>query len=106
MISNSGVEAQLAKLLNKDASVVHENANKDSNVFNTQRDLTAGIAAKAMGLKMLPEQVAAAHQRGDLHFHDLDYSPYAPMTNCCLVDFQYMFEHGFQIGNAEVEQPK
>ena len=34
------------QLLNKDQSVVNENANKDSDVFNTQRDLTAGIVGK------------------------------------------------------------
>ncbi|MDF2848668.1 MAG: nrdD, partial [Oerskovia sp.] len=29
-------------LISKDSAVVNENANKDSDVFNTQRDLTAG----------------------------------------------------------------
>lgn len=100
------IEGQLRKLMEQDAALVYENANKDSKVFNTQRDLTAGVAAKVIGLKMLPAHVARAHQSGDIHFHDLDYSPYAPMTNCCLVDFPYMFQHGFTIGNAEVEPPK
>ncbi|VTS46901.1 anaerobic ribonucleoside triphosphate reductase [Streptococcus porcinus] len=94
------------KLLQKDQSVVNENANKDSDVFNTQRDLTAGIVGKSIGLKMLPPHVANAHQKGDIHYHDLDYSPYTPMTNCCLIDFQGMLAKGFKIGNAEVESPK
>ncbi len=94
------------KLLNKDQTVVNENANKDSEVFNTQRDLTAGIVGKSIGLKMLPSHVANAHQKGDIHFHDLDYSPYTPMTNCCLIDFKGMLANGFKIGNAEVESPK
>ena len=94
------------KLLNKDQTVVNENANKDSEVFNTQRDLTAGIVGKSIGLKMLPAHVANAHQKGDIHYHDLDYSPYTPMTNCCLIDFKGMLANGFKIGNAEVESPK
>ena len=94
------------KLLNKDQTVVNENANKDSDVFNTQRDLTAGIVGKSIGLKMLPPHVANAHQKGDIHYHDLDYSPYTPMTNCCLIDFEGMLKNGFKIGNAEVESPK
>lgn len=94
------------KLINKDQAVVNENANKDSDVFNTQRDLTAGIVGKSIGLKMLPEHVANAHLKGDIHFHDLDYSPYTPMTNCCLIDFKGMLHSGFKIGNAEVESPK
>lgn len=94
------------KLVNKDQAVVHENANKDSDLYNTQRDLTAGIVGKSIGLKLLPSHVANAHQKGDIHFHDLDYSPYTPMTNCCLIDFKGMLSRGFKIGNAEVESPK
>lgn len=96
----------IGKLLNKDQTVVNENANKDSDVFNTQRDLTAGIVGKSIGLKMLPLHVANAHQKGDIHYHDLDYHPYTPMTNCCLIDFKGMLNNGFKIGNAEVESPK
>lgn len=51
------------KLVNKDQAVVHENANKDSDLYNTQRDLTAGIVGKSVGLKMLPPHVANAHQK-------------------------------------------
>ncbi|OFI46992.1 anaerobic ribonucleoside-triphosphate reductase [Floricoccus penangensis] len=94
------------KLINKDQTVVNENANKDSDVFNTQRDLTAGIVGKSIGLKMLPPHVANAHQKGDIHYHDLDYHPYTPMTNCCLIDFKGMLAKGFKIGNAEVVSPK
>ena len=96
----------ISKLVNKDQAVVHENANKDSDLYNTQRDLTAGIVGKSVGLKMLLPHVANAHQKGDIHFHDLDYSPYTPMTNCCLIDFKSMLANGFKIGNAEVESPK
>ncbi len=96
----------IGKLINKDQTVVNENANKDSDVFNTQRDLTAGIVGKSIGLKMLPAHVANAHQKGDIHYHDLDYHPYTPMTNCCLIDFKGMLNKGFKIGNADVEPPK
>ncbi|WP_227589854.1 anaerobic ribonucleoside-triphosphate reductase [Demequina pelophila] len=96
----------IGKLLGKDSSVVNENANKDADVFNTQRDLTAGIVGKSIGLKLLPPHVANAHQKGDIHYHDLDYHPYSPMTNCCLIDFKSMLSAGFRIGNAQVEPPK
>lgn len=100
------INVAIDKLINKDQTVVNENANKDSDVFNTQRDLTAGIVGKSIGLKMLPPHVANAHQKGDIHYHDLDYHPYTPMTNCCLIDFQGMLNNGFKIGNADVEPPK
>ncbi|MCD5065700.1 anaerobic ribonucleoside-triphosphate reductase [Enterococcus faecalis] len=100
------INVSIGKLINKDQTVVNENANKDSDVFNTQRDLTAGIVGKSIGLKVLPSHVANAHQKGDIHYHDLDYHPYTPMTNCCLIDFKGMLNNGFKIGNADVESPK
>ncbi|EOT41855.1 anaerobic ribonucleoside-triphosphate reductase [Enterococcus columbae] len=103
---STDINFTIGKLINKDQTVVNENANKDSDVFNTQRDLTAGIVGKSIGLKMLPPHVANAHQKGDIHYHDLDYHPYAPMTNCCLIDFKGMLNDGFKIGNADVESPK
>lgn len=100
------VVRSVSRVKDKDASVVNENANKDSERFNVERDLTAGSVAKTFGLKILPKKVANAHIKGDIHFHDLDYMPYAPMTNCCLIDFEGMLKNGFEIGNAEVESPK
>ncbi|WP_105144087.1 anaerobic ribonucleoside-triphosphate reductase [Streptococcus suis] len=100
------INFEIHKLLSKDQALVNENANKDADVFNTQRDLTAGIVGKSIGLKLLPAHVANAHQKGDIHYHDLDYSPYTPMTNCCLIDFKGMLARGFKIGNADVESPK
>ena len=100
------LEDEIQRLTNQDESIIHENANKDANVFNTRRDLTAGTVAKYIGLNMLPQHVKEAHIRGDIHFHDLDYHPYMPMTNCCLIDIEHMLKNGFKIGNAVVESPK
>lgn len=100
------INFSIHKLLEKEHTVVNENANKDSDVFNTQRDLTAGIVGKSIGLKLLPTHVANAHQKGDIHYHDMDYHPYSPMTNCCLIDFKSMLNEGFKIGNADVKPPK
>ena len=102
----TNINYRIKDLMTEESTVVNENANKDSKVFNTQRDLTAGIVAKSIGLKMLPPHVANAHQKGQIHVHDLDYNPYTPMSNCSLIDFKGMFENGFKIGNAEVEPPK
>ncbi|MCS6109283.1 anaerobic ribonucleoside-triphosphate reductase, partial [Clostridium botulinum] len=102
----TNVQLNIERLFNRNEDVVHENANKDSNIFNTQRDLEAGVASRAMGLKMLPEIVAKAHLRGDIHWHDLDYSPVTPETNCCLIDFDEMLSNGFKIGNAWVASPR
>ena len=96
---------RLERLVHKDPTIVNENANKDSDVFSTQRDLTAGTVGKTVGFTMMPEHIAKAHLRGDIHWHDLDYTPLSPMSNCCLIDFKEMLTNGFKIGNAYMESP-
>ena len=87
--------------------LLNENANKDSKVIPTQRDLLAGIVAKHYAKQyMLPRDVVQAHERGELHFHDLDYSPVFPMFNCMLIDLEGMLTNGFKMGNAEIESPR
>ena len=99
-------KTRLDRLVHKDPTIVNENANKDSDVFSTQRDLTAGTVGKTVGLTMMPQHIAKAHLRGDIHWHDLDYTPLSPMSNCCLIDFKELLNNGFKIGNASMETPK
>ena len=88
-------------------SLLNENANKDSKVIPTQRDLLAGIIARHYAKQyILPRDVVRAHERGDIHYHDLDYSPFFPMFNCMLIDLDGMLTKGFKMGNAEIETPK
>ncbi|WP_445375781.1 anaerobic ribonucleoside-triphosphate reductase [Photorhabdus tasmaniensis] len=88
-------------------SLLNENANKNSKVIPTQRDLLAGIVAKHYAKQhMLPRDVVLAHERGEIHYHDLDYSPFFPMFNCMLIDLKGMLTNGFKMGNAEIEPPK
>ncbi len=100
------VNEAVNRLLNRDESIVRENANKDSNVYATQRDLLAGTISRASAMRMLPKDVANAHLKGDIHFHDADYSPFTAETNCCLVDFRTMLKNGFTLGNAPMSSPK
>ena len=87
--------------------LLNENANKDSKVIPTQRDLLAGIVAKHYAKHyILPRDVVEAHEKGEIHYHDLDYAPFFPMFNCMLVDLEGMLTHGFKMGNAEIEPPK
>ncbi|WP_018607835.1 anaerobic ribonucleoside-triphosphate reductase [Uliginosibacterium gangwonense] len=106
-VRGSVLHAQLMGLVDKtDEDAITENANKDANVFPVMRDLMAGIVSKQFAGNFLPKDLMQAHNDGDLHFHDLDYSPFLPFTNCCLVDLKGMLEHGFHLGNAGIESPK
>ncbi|MDY4593550.1 MAG: anaerobic ribonucleoside-triphosphate reductase [[Pasteurella] aerogenes] len=87
--------------------LLNENANKDAKVIPTQRDLLAGIVAKHYAKHhILPRDVVDAHEKGEIHYHDLDYAPFFPMFNCMLVDLKGMLTQGFKMGNAEIEPPK
>lgn len=103
--SEMDLVSRINRLVNGDKELNNENANKDSKTFSTKRDLMAGQVAKVEGLKLLPKKVREAHLRGDIHYHDLDYSPFLEYTNCCLPDIDYMFENGFNMGNAVIERP-
>lgn len=94
----------LLKGANKEVN--SENANKDSKVFNVKRDLLAGLVSKFIAKETLPADVLAAHEAGLIHYHDMDYSPALPMTNCCLADIGSMLTYGFRLGNADIESPK
>ncbi|MBV7388959.1 anaerobic ribonucleoside-triphosphate reductase [Pasteurellaceae bacterium TAE3-ERU1] len=87
--------------------ILNENANKDAKVIPTQRDLLAGIVAKHYAKHyLLPADVVQAHERGEIHYHDLDYAPFFPMFNCMLVDLKGMLQNGFKMGNADIDTPK
>lgn len=87
--------------------VMNENANKDGKVIPTQRDLLAGIVAKHYAKNhILPKDVVKAHEYGEIHYHDLDYSPFFPMFNCMIVDLEEMLTNGFKMGNADIDTPR
>lgn len=87
------------------ASLLNENANKDSKVIPTQRDLLAGIVAKHYARQhLLPRDVVQAHERGDIHYHDLDYSPFFPMFNCMLIDLKGMLTRALKWGTPRLNR--
>lgn len=106
--SSSVLTKNITELMNgTDSNLLNENANKDGKIIPTQRDLLAGVVAKHYALKqILPKEIADAHERGEIHYHDLDYSPFFPMFNCMLIDLRFMLENGFKMGNAQIATPK
>lgn len=104
----STLSAEITGLVEQsNASLLNENANKDSKVIPTQRDLLAGIVSKHYAKNhMLPREIVHAHESGQIHYHDLDYSPFFPMFNCMIVDLENMLTNGFRMGNAEIDTPK
>lgn len=77
--------------------ILNENANKDAKIIPTQRDLLAGIISKHCALnQILPRDVANAHTDGDIHYHDLDYSPFFQSFNCFSRDTKFITINGLK----------
>lgn len=100
------LEQRIDDLLRGAEEIVDENANKDSRMISTQRELLAGAISKEYALnKLLPPDVAEAHKRGWIHFHDLDFT-LSGYYNCMLLDIPNMLRNGFSLGGASIESPK
>lgn len=85
-------------------AVKQDNANKNPRVLAVQRDYIAGIKCKDIGKKQLPKDIVDGHNKGLIHFHDLDYSPVQKMSNCCLVYYKDMAENGFAMNGTPIHR--
>ena len=83
-----------------------ENANKQSQLVSTQRDLMAGEVSKYISkTKLIPQHLIKAHENGEIKIHDLDY--YLNSTyNCELINLEDMLQNGTVINKKQIEKPK
>lgn len=97
-------EAGIVDGYNKDER--EENSNKNPDIAATQRDLMAGTYSRDYTRrKKLPINIMAAHDEGQIHFHDTDYFM-QHMHNCCLVNLEDMLQNGTVINGKLIEKPK
>jgi len=90
----------------EESDVAHENANKNADLYHVGRDKRAGLIAKMMARYHMSVDVFEAHEAGEIHYHDTDYAPDLPMTNCSLPNYPDMLANGFKIGDFTLETPK
>lgn len=82
-----------------------ENANKNSEIISTKKELTSGIVSKHIALDYeLPKDVAKAHKEADLHSHDLTDEIFGSI-NCCLFDMGKVLKNGYRINGVDNTQP-
>lgn len=83
----------------------NENSNKNAMIASTQRDYMAGSVSEDISRrKLLPDDVVALHDRGVIHFHDVDYFA-QHIPNCCLVNLDDMLQNGTVINQTLIEKP-
>lgn len=77
-----------------------DNANLQRNPETTHK-FVADAALKQYALLCLPEELARAHEKGELHCHDLEYFPARPI-NCLQHDLRWFIKNGLSVdGNGE-----
>lgn len=98
---------RLQKLITgRDEESNKENSNKDTRIIPTMRDYIAGFTCRELATKVvLPPDIAKAHEEGIIHYHDTDYSPVMPMTNCCLINLGDMLQNGTVISGVKINKP-
>lgn len=83
-----------------------ENSNKNAALITTQRDYIAGIVSKDMSRRyIVPKNIMAAHDKGAIHIHDMDYMLEHTRTNCGLVNLEDMLNNGTMINGIMIEKP-
>lgn len=81
----------------KDEESNKENSNKDTRIIPTMRDYIAGFTCRELATKVvLPKDIAEAHEQGIIHFHDSDYSPVMPMSNCFSRNTSFVTSEGLK----------
>lgn len=102
-IFTNGIIGDTHTLLNKGDK---ENANKNSELISTKKELTSGIVSKYMTLNYeFPTDLAKAHIEGDLHSHDTTDEIYGSI-NCCLFDMAKLLKDGFTLNGIQNTEPK
>lgn len=108
--TNSDLEnryQRLHKLITgQDEESNKENSNKDTRIIPTMRDYIAGFTCRELAEKViLPKDIVEAHEEGIIHYHDTDYSPVMPMSNCCLINLEDMLQNGTVISGVQIHKP-
>jgi ribonucleoside-triphosphate reductase len=95
-------------LMDAVAEILVETSRENANVSNSPSAKMlqiASAASKAYYLnRLIPENMASAHKRGDIHIHDLDF--YGKTLTCVQIPLGKLLANGFNNGHGFIRPPK
>ncbi|MBP2649695.1 MAG: nrdD [Firmicutes bacterium] len=95
-------------LMDAVGEILVETSRENANVSNSPSAKMlqiASAASKAYYLnRLIPENMAMAHKRGDLHIHDLDF--YGKTLTCIQIPLGKLLKSGFNNGHGFIRSPK
>lgn len=81
-----------------------ENANISNSPSAKMLQIASAASKKYYLSRLIPEEFAEAHTRGDIHIHDLDF--YAKTLNCIQIPLGELLQKGFDNGHGYIRPPK
>ncbi|MCD8020878.1 MAG: anaerobic ribonucleoside triphosphate reductase [Clostridiales bacterium] len=89
----------------KSENIKRENANIDGDTaMGTMLRYGSEGSKYFIANYVLPKDIGAAHNNGDIHIHDMDF--YMLTETCCQIDLIRLFKNGFSTGHGYVRQPQ
>lgn len=83
-----------------------ENANVDGDTaMGTMLQFGSTISKEFAKSYLMKPKFTEAHDNGDIHIHDLDFSAMGT-TTCCQIALDKLFEDGFSTGHGYLRKPK
>jgi len=95
-------------LMDAVAEILVETNRDNANISNSPSAKMLQIASAASKTyylnRLIPEHIAAAHTRGDIHIHDLDF--YGKTLNCIQIPLGKLLTNGFNNGHGYIRPPR
>jgi anaerobic ribonucleoside-triphosphate reductase len=95
-------------LMDAVAEILVETSRENANISNSPSAKMlqiASAASKAYYLnRLIPEHLATAHIKGDIHIHDLDF--YGKTLTCVQIPLGKLLKSGFNNGHGYIRPPK
>lgn len=81
-----------------------ENANISNSPSAKMLQIASAASKKYYLSRLIPEAQAAAHSKGDIHIHDLDF--YGKTLTCVQIPLGKLLKRGFNNGHGYIRAPK
>ncbi len=83
-----------------------ENANVDGDTaMGTMLEYGSTVSKEFAKSYLMKKKFAEAHDKGEIHIHDLDFMPMGT-TTCCQIDLEKLFKDGFSTGHGFLREPQ
>ena len=104
----NNIRSARSELMDAVEDILVETNRDNANISNSPSAKMLQIASAASKeyylSRLIPENMASAHRRGDIHIHDLDF--YGKTLNCVNIPLNRLLTEGFNNGHGYIRPPK